>query len=258
MSVQVMTLSQMMRDGKWRLEALHSHDDHLLFWFTKGQGKFIIDGLTRIYGPNAVVFLPAGTAFSIETKTGLFGQVALIPERPEIPMPTSPIHLRVRDLMEHSEFVGLFENLQREAQRELPGQNRACYFHAGLLGVWLERRTDGKAETDTPITAAERLTRKYAQLLETRYASGASVADMAAELGVTPTHLTRCCRQVCGRSAHDMLSERLMYEARDLLRRTDLPIKRIAMDLGYRSAAYFTRSFQHQIGQTPSEFRKAG
>ncbi|MEM1301563.1 MAG: AraC family transcriptional regulator [Pseudomonadota bacterium] len=256
MSVQVLTLSQMMRDGKWRLEALHSHDDHLLFWFTKGQGKIVIDGVTRIYGPNAVVFLPAGTAFSIETKAGLFGQVAMIPERPEVPMPATPLHLRVRDLMEHGEFVGLFENLQREASRDLPGQNRACFFHAGLLGVWLERRSTAAVDAAKAQTAAERLTKRYAQLLETRYASGVSVADMAAELGVTATHLTRCCRQTCGRSAHDMLSERLMYEARDLLRRTDLPIKRIALDLGYRSAAYFTRSFQHQIGQTPSDFRK--
>lgn len=257
MSVRVLTFSQMMRDGKWRLEALHSEDDHLLLWFTRGQGRIVIDGLTRIYGPNAVVFLPAGTPFSIEMKNGLFGQVAMIPERTEIEMPTAPIHLRVRDLMEHSEFVGLFENLQREAARELPGQNRACFFHAGLLGVWLERRTENGPETDAPLSAAERLTKRYAQLLETRYASGVSVAALAKELGVTPTHLTRCCRQACGKSAHDMLSERLMYEARDLLRRTDLPIKRIAMDLGYRSAAYFTRSFQHQIGQTPSEFRKA-
>lgn len=258
MSVQVMTFSQMMRDGNWRLSSLHSEDDHLLLWFTKGQGKIIINGLTRIYGPNAIVFLPAGTAFSLETKTGLFGQVAMIPERPEITMPDAPIHLRMRDLMEHSEFVGLFENLQREAARDLTQQSRACHLYAGLLGVWLERRNEAQSEKEAILSAAERLTRKYTQLLETRYASGVGVAEMAAELGVTPTHLTRCCREACGRSAHHMLSERLMYEARDLLRRTDLPIKRIALDLGYRSAAYFTRSFQHQVGQTPSDFRRAG
>ena len=255
MPVRFETFTQAMRDGRWRLESLHSDDDHVLIWFTKGQGRIVAEGTTRIYGPNAVVFLPARTCFSIEAKTGLFGQIARIRETDAITMPRQTVHLRIRDLLEHGEFVALFENMQREAGSERVGSERACAYYAALLGVWLERQAE-QSEVDTPRSAAEKLARRYSQLLEVRYASGANVADMAAELGVTPTHLTRCCRQACGRSAHDMLSERLMYEARDLLKKTKLPINRIATDLGYRSAAYFTRAFQNQVGQSPSDFRE--
>lgn len=255
--VRVTTFTQIMRDGKWRLESLHSEDDHLLMWFSKGQGRITINGATKIYGPNAIVFLPAGTPFSMETKQSLFGQVAIVSELADVEMPNAPIFLRIRDLMLHAEFVSHFEALQRELVKPRYGQDRACLYHAGLLGVWLDRQAQ-EALPEMTLNAPERLAKRYTDLLETRYASGTSVSAMAQELGVTATHLTRCCRQAGGKSAHDMLAERLMYEARDLLLRTDLPVKRIANDLGYRSAAYFTRAFQNNIGTTPSEFRKVG
>jgi len=80
---------------------------------------------------------------------------------------------------------------------------------------------------------------------------------MAAALGVTPTHLTRCCRAACGRSAIDLLQDRRIFEARRLLAETSLPVGRVGESLGFASAAYFTRAFQHLTGLTPSAFRRA-
>ncbi len=85
---------------------------------------------------------------------------------------------------------------------------------------------------------------------------GRDVADYAAALGVTPTHLTRACRAACGRTAHELLQDRLLFEARCLLSDTTLPVKDIAGRLGFGSAAYFTRAFHYQTGQTPSAFRR--
>jgi AraC family transcriptional activator of pobA len=98
---------------------------------------------------------------------------------------------------------------------------------------------------------------RFTALLETEFRSGAGVGDMAAALGVTPTHLTRCCRAACGRSAIDLLQDRRIFEARRLLAETDLPVGRVGESLGFTSAAYFTRAFQHMTGVTPSAFRRA-
>ncbi len=43
-----------------------------------------------------------------------------------------------------------------------------------------------------------------------------------------------------------------------MLSETKLPIARIAEALGFNSAAYFTRAFQHRTGKTPSVFRRGG
>ena len=85
-----------------------------------------------------------------------------------------------------------------------------------------------------------------------------NVADFAAALGVTPTHLTRCCNTACGRPASALLQDRRIFEARKLLAETRIPVGKIAEQLGFNSPAYFTRAFQHLTGKSPSAFRRAG
>ncbi|MCF6199081.1 MAG: helix-turn-helix transcriptional regulator [Hyphomicrobiaceae bacterium] len=52
------------------------------------------------------------------------------------------------------------------------------------------------------------------------------------------------------------LREKTMEEARYLLKETDAKIRIIAEDLGFTSAAYFTRVFTETYGQSPKIFRK--
>ncbi|PHQ79142.1 MAG: hypothetical protein COB65_13005 [Thalassobium sp.] len=98
----------------------------------------------------------------------------------------------------------------------------------------------------------------YTDLIERDFRRHLGVAQYAAALGVTPTHLTRCCKASCGKSALALLNDRILFEARMMLRQTKVPVRQIAAALGFASAAYFTRSFQAQAGMTPSEFRRKG
>ena len=65
-------------------------------------------------------------------------------------------------------------------------------------------------------------------------------------------------QQTCGRPALSLLNDRIIYEARVLLRETRTPVQDISKKLGFTSPAYFNRSFQARAGLTPSEFRKSG
>jgi AraC-like DNA-binding protein len=64
------------------------------------------------------------------------------------------------------------------------------------------------------------------------------------------------CRATSGKGAHQLLDDRLLFEARRLLTETRLPIKDVAEALGFNSAGYFTRAFSKNEGMTPSAFRK--
>ncbi|MEM6896781.1 MAG: AraC family transcriptional regulator [Pseudomonadota bacterium] len=254
-AIRVLPVAQLVAQGKWRAEAMHSYEAHTLIWFSKGQGRIVIAGTRAAFSANTIVFLPAGTAHAFEVKSGTFGTAALVRDHPSLEMPEVPILYRPKDLLRHGEFVSLFEAMQREAnQPPSAASERACRCHAGILGVWLERQ-ENQLKDAARLSASERLARRYAELLEVRYASGANVQSMAQELGVTATHLTRACQAAAGASAHQLLNDRLMYEARDLLAGTTIPVSRIAADLGFSSAAYFTRAFQKATGKTPSAFR---
>lgn len=100
------------------------------------------------------------------------------------------------------------------------------------------------------------LAEKYAALVERGFRSGKGVSDYAEQLGVTPTHLSRICRDASGRPALAILQERIMHEACTMLVDSDMAARDIAAELGFSSAAYFTRAFSKLTGRTPSEFRK--
>lgn len=252
-ALRIVPLPQIVAKGKWRTEALHTVHHHLILWFTKGQGRLVISGKRRVFAANSVVYLPAGTPHAFEVKPGTFGSAVEIAPHETLDLPNVPILQRTRDLLLHSEFVSLFEAMQREAGRK-PVSDRACRLHAGILALWLERQPN-ELSTGSAQSASERLATRYSALIEARFASGANVQTMADELGVTPTHLSRVCKASMGLSAHELLTQRTMYAARDLLAGTDRPVNRISENLGFSSPAYFTRAFQKTTGLTPSAFR---
>ena len=82
------------------------------------------------------------------------------------------------------------------------------------------------------------------------------MSDHAADLGVTPTHLTRVVKAKTGTTAAGLLTERQLYAARRMLIESDMPIQEIASQLNFSSAAYFTRFITQHSGQTPRALRK--
>lgn len=246
--------------SKWRTEAMRSHASARLIFVARGQGRITIAGLTSGYGPNNLVFVPAGTMYGFEVGPAVFGQIVTIPRAMMADWPEESRHLRLRDVAAQKVLATHFDHLERELQSPLPGAGRAAHHHLGLLSVFFERQLAAQAQDSPdrrPQSAAARLVAAYTDLIERDFHDHKGVADYAAGLGVTPTHLTRCCRRTCGRSALDLLNDRILYEARVLLRDSDRPIREIARELGFGSAAYFTRAFQGRTGQTPSAFRKA-
>ncbi|GJE16411.1 AraC family transcriptional regulator [Methylobacterium marchantiae] len=59
-----------------------------------------------------------------------------------------------------------------------------------------------------------------------------------------------------GTSYGACLAQILIGQAKDLLARTDRPVGRIGLDLGYADAAHFTRAFRGWTGLPPSEWRR--
>jgi len=165
----------------------------------------------------------------------------------------------MRDVTAQKEFLSLMDGIERELAKSSGSANRAAHYHLGLISVFFERQLDENQGTDllTETTSA-RLVAAYTDLVERHFRSGQGVAEYAASLGVTPTHLTRCCKSTCAKSALELLNDRRHFEACMLLRDTKTPVQTIAANLGYRSAAYFSRAFQNRSGLSPSSFRKHG
>lgn len=261
--VRIVPIQRLAQGGKWRVEAMRSYSTPLLLWFTRGQGRITSGGVTRGYGPHNLIFLPPGTMHGFELTSHVHGTAVFLPQGGDLKLPDRQVHLRIRDAVPQGEMSVQIDNIQRELDGNKPGRARAIRHHLGLLSVWLERQVLSDAEAGAAVAkgsskAAVRIARAFADMVERDFRSGKTLADYAAELGVTPTHLSRVCRETCGRPASELLHDRQFFEARRLLAETRLPIQDIAASLGFGSAAYFSRSFQARTGKTPSVFRRAG
>jgi AraC-like DNA-binding protein len=186
----------------------------------------------------------------------VFGTAVFFGRDTQVALPGQPQHLRIREVHAQQEVNMILDSMAREVGSDVPAHDRATRHYLGLLSVWLERQSVRGAPEATKPDAARRLVARYTALMEREFRKGTGVGEFAAALGVTPTHLTRCCRIACGRSAIEVLQDRRIFEARMMLAETRLPVARIGEALGFTSPAYFTRSFQHLTGRTPTAFRR--
>ena len=254
--IRVLTLAQWTGGAPWRVKLLHSLDHHVLIWITRGQGLALINGKRRGLGVHNALAIPAKTPFSFDPGKQGFGLVCTVPAEGPVLMPDMAQHLRIRDSLLQVELTAIFEAMQREQNNARPFADEALSAQAQLMTVWLRRAMIEYPEPDRRAPAAERLMRAFTALLERDYQTGQTMADYAHRLGVTPTHLTRTSRQLAGMTAAEMLTQRVLHRAREMLERGSLPVSQIAAELGFNSAAYFSRYIQQHCGMSPSELRR--
>lgn len=79
---------------------------------------------------------------------------------------------------------------------------------------------------------------------------------IAAHLGVSIRSLQRHLKAE-GTSLQELKSRAQLLKTVVLLRRFDLPVKRVAHLAGYQDESSFSRAFRRWTGQSPAEFRRS-
>lgn len=82
-------------------------------------------------------------------------------------------------------------------------------------------------------------------------------SDYAKLLNVTVKTLNRTVKQHLKKTVGDMISERIITQAKHELYLSDKPIKQIAFDVGFHDVAYFSRFFKTQTTMPPEAYRKS-
>jgi AraC-like DNA-binding protein len=81
--------------------------------------------------------------------------------------------------------------------------------------------------------------------------------DFAAEAGMPPRTFRRKFTAAIGTSPQDYLIGCRIGHAKQMLGATELPIKTIAEQLGYRDVSFFTRQFRNITGVPPAAYRRS-
>jgi len=116
-------------------------------------------------------------------------------------------------------------------------------------GVVARRSTDVLAIEDADVAAAVRLIRQ-------RACGRIGIGEVAARVGVSRSTLKTRFKSVMGRTIHDEIQRVRLQRAEQLIAEPDLPLKQIAVQVGFQYVQYFTKLFGRHFGQTPAQFRR--
>lgn len=254
--IQVMTMAQLSGSETWTLGLFHQRPYPLFLWITRGQGLLNLHGERRGFGAHNAIFIPAGRLFSIDIGRNVIGHAVMFPMDDRISLPPNPQHLRTQDGVVQAELTALLELMRRERDAHKVFEDEALRAIANLVSIWLRRQMTVDVPTKQQSSAA-RLSEKFCDLLAQSTPDDRTMIDFATALDITPTHLARVCKSATGLSAADLISQTIQHQARSLLVHGGLPAKTIAQELGFGSAAYFTRFCQKHFGKTPRQIRKS-
>ena len=100
------------------------------------------------------------------------------------------------------------------------------------------------------------LTRRFKSSVEKNFMSVKSVNEYSGLLNISSGHLNDTVHHDTGRTASEIIHERIILEAKRLLYRSEKSVKEIAFALGYDDPSYFVKFFKARGGITPEQFRK--
>lgn len=244
--------------GRCRASATspRTRPDHLLVWVTKGQIRLEFPRHRHCLSAGELRFIPAGTAFAMQSAPGAEGHVALIPRaaaaaaRP--PLPDNDLSAQIGE--DGAQLLATLSELASEACPPDPA-TRQCLMN--LLALRLSRLAPkpAAAQADAPPSEARSLVEQFLSLAATRLGTCAAIAELAEELQTNAATIDRACIAARGRRAIELLHELRLQRAVDLLRNSRHGAAQIADELGYSSHAHFTRAFVAATGRSPEAFR---
>ncbi|NQX38881.1 AraC-type DNA-binding protein [Pedobacter steynii] len=111
--------------------------------------------------------------------------------------------------------------------------------------------------------ANSRITAVFTELLERQFPietprqrfTMRSAADFAQQLAVHVNHLNRAIKETTGKTTTMHITERIVTEAKALLKHTDWNVAEIACCLGFEESAHFNNYFKKHTRFNPSQFR---
>lgn len=98
--------------------------------------------------------------------------------------------------------------------------------------------------------------RRAREIMTARLASNLTIAQVASECRLTPSHFARAFRQSLGVAPQRYLLQLRVSEAKKHLVQQHLPLSDIALMCGFGDQSHFTRVFRQLAGRTPGAWRR--
>jgi AraC family transcriptional regulator, transcriptional activator of pobA len=250
----------------------HAHDYHQILIFEHGGGTHVLDNATHFISDFSIHFMPTGTVhFLRDCKPYyrfLFNKdyFETCPIKKNF-METLPFFKQSASGLVLTFDSPLFDKIKRLINEimteyaERRKEKRRCEILQTLVHLFL-LECDKKGITESYINPHKSLPIlpeimiKLLEIIELNYKKRWKVQQYAASLYISTSQLNRYCQAAFQKSILELVHERTLKEAKNLLIHTAASVKEIAWELGFEHVPNFIDFFVKKIGMSPMQFRE--
>jgi AraC-like DNA-binding protein len=238
---------------------------HLLILVTAGHGDLDVDFAPRACRPGTLLWARPGQVVRLAPSASLDAmlitwEAALHPgdELAEAPSedPFGPTAWQLAGEDEDA-IITEVSQLVVDCERFTDGPPAIALLRHELTVLLLRVGLLATRERPRLSRAEARTFARFQQELEARHAITRRVEEYAAALDCSVRTLTRASLAATGRSAKQLVDDRVALSAKRMLACTTLPVAEIGRQLGFPEPTNFGRFFQRAAGVSPGAFRTA-
>jgi AraC-like DNA-binding protein len=248
--VSTCALGEIEPSGPWRPPF------HALLLATAGHGTIEVDFAPQTCRPGTLLWIRPGQALRIGAN-GLSASVVTFESailnddvRRSAERPEARWQLEGED---EDAVISEFAQLAVDCDRHRSGELAAALLRHQLAVLLL--RIALLAPPTPPAGAEGRTFAAFRRRLEEGHPHSRRVEDYAEEMGCSVRTLTRASLAVTGRTAKQVVDDRVALEARRLLACTPMSVAEVGRHLGFPEPTNFGRFFHREVGMSPGQFR---
>jgi AraC family transcriptional regulator, transcriptional activator of pobA len=244
-----------------------------LIWITKGSGKVKVDFSEYDFEENRLFAFSPYQPFMFSSKEKLEGTVI------QFHSDFYCIHMHQKEVACNGV---LFDNIYKppftyinpeaalnlnlilnQMKSEMLNQSLAQYeMLVSFLKIFLINASRLKTEQQPEVTVPKEglrepfILQNLKNAIEKDFKTKHSASDYANYLNITTTSLAKLTKSYFNKTLTDLISERIIIEAKRELYMTNKTVKEIAFELGYNDEHYFSRFFKNNADVSPQMYRE--
>lgn len=130
--------------------------------------------------------------------------------------------------------------------------NLITYKACSYLSSYLETQA---AENENLRKRNQEYFNKFMSLLTQNFKNERSLGFYAAKLCITPKYMTSLIKRTSGKSALEWINDCVIFEAKNLLKYSEMSIQEISEYLSFSNQSFFSQYFKRFSGLSPSDYR---
>lgn len=160
---------------------------------------------------------------------------------------------------ERIEFLNLIESMKKEMVATQIAQYEAIISYLKLFLINASRikvSQNPVQQTSVNELAEPMLVQKLKDSIELNFRAKRSLSEYANLLNINSRSLGTLSKKYFNKTITDLISERIIIEAKRELYLTSKSVKEIAYELGFSDEFYFSRFFKNTVDISPSNYRE--